>query len=71
MLLGKEAKAQASPILEISANDVVCSHGCAVAEPDKEELFYMRQRGLTLQQARNMIVDSFAGTTFELFADTE
>ena len=71
LLLSKDAKAQASPILEISANDVVCSHGCAVAEPDKEELFYMRQRGLTLQQARNMIVDSFAGTTFELFADDE
>ncbi len=64
LLLSKEAKAQASPILEISANDVMCSHGCTVAEPDKEELFYMQQRGLSMEQSKQMIVDSFAGTTF-------
>ena len=68
LLLSKEAKAQASPILEISANDVLCAHGCTVAEPDKEELFYMRSRGLNMKQARAMIVDSFAGTTFENFS---
>ena len=65
LLLSKDAKAQASPILEISANDVMCSHGCTVAEPDKEQLFYMRSRGLTLEQAREMIVESFANSTFE------
>ena len=65
LLLSKEAKAQASPILEICANDVMCSHGCTVAEPDMEELFYMRQRGLPLETAKSIIVDSFAGTTFE------
>ncbi len=64
LLLSKDAKAQASPILEISANDVMCSHGCTVAEPDREELFYMQQRGLNLAQAKQMIVDSFAGSTF-------
>ncbi len=65
LLLSKDAKAQASPILEISANDVLCSHGCTVAEPDKEQLFYMRSRGLTLLQAREMIVESFSNSTFE------
>lgn len=65
LLLSKDAKAQASPILEISANDVLCSHGCTVAEPDKEQLFYMRSRGLSLEQSREMIVESFANSTFE------
>lgn len=65
LLLSDRAKSQASPILEISANDVMCSHGCTVAEPDKEELFYMFQRGLDEKRALDMVVESFAGTTFE------
>ncbi len=69
LLLNRDALAQASPILEICANDVECSHGCAVAEPDAEELFYMRQRGLPLDIAREMIVESFAATTFALLPD--
>lgn len=71
LLLSKNAVSQASPILEISANDVMCSHGCTVAEPDKEELFYMQQRGLTDALAREMIVESFAGTTFEKIPQSE
>lgn len=32
MMLSDTAKSQASPILEISCNDVACSHGCTVSE---------------------------------------
>lgn len=69
VLLSPEAKSQASPILEICANDVLCSHGCTVAEPDKEQLFYMRSRGLSLETAREMLVESFANSTFEHVGD--
>lgn len=69
VLLSPEAKSQASPILEICANDVLCSHGCTVAEPDKEQLFYMRSRGLPLEAAREMLVESFANSTFAHVGD--
>lgn len=64
LLLSDKAKAQASPVLEIRANDVVCSHGCTVSNPDADQLFYMRQRGLNLADARRLIVRSFAETAF-------
>lgn len=71
LLLSNDAQAQASPILEICANDVSCSHGCTVAKPDSEELFYMRQRGLRLDEAKRLIVEGFAENTFEhLSADS-
>lgn len=61
------AKTQASPVLEIMANDVECSHGCTVSKPDPEELFYMNQRGLNTAEALELITESFAKSTFEKF----
>jgi len=63
--LSDEAKTQASPILEIMANDVECSHGCSVSKPDAEEVFYMNQRGLSEADALDMIARGFAQNTFE------
>lgn len=65
LALSDFAKTQASPILEIMANDVECSHGCTVSKPDPEEVFYMNQRGLTTAAALGLITKSFAQTTFE------
>ena len=63
--LSDSAKTQASPILEIMANDVECSHGCTVSKPDAEEVFYMNQRGLPEDMALALITEGFARTTFE------
>ncbi len=63
--LSDSAKTQTSPILEIMANDVECSHGCTVSKPDFEEVFYMNQRGLSEADALEMITQGFAQTTFE------
>ncbi len=71
LLMSEKALAQASPILEICANDVACSHGCTVAEPDPEELFYMFQRGLAPDSAMRLMVRSFAESTFEKLSDRE
>ena len=71
LLLSDEAKAQAAPVLEICANDVACSHGCAVSKPDDDQLFYMHQRGLSLDDARGLIVKSFAETTFAEIGDRQ
>ena len=61
------ARTHASPVLEIMANDVECSHGCTVTKPDPEELFYMNQRGLNPTEALGLITESFAKSTFEKF----
>ena len=71
LLLSKKAKAQASPILEIMANDVSCSHGCAVARPDSEQIFYMQSRGLSEREAQELLIGGFANEVLDRISDLE
>ena len=59
LLLGAEARADSIPKLEILADDVKCSHGATVGPVDKEQLFYLNSRGLTLKEAEELIVIGF------------
>ena len=52
LLLSKRAHADAIPGLEIQANDVRCTHAAAVAQVDPEQLFYLRSRGLPLEDGQ-------------------
>lgn len=47
------------PQLLIYADDVRCSHGATVGQPDEEALFYMRQRGLSEADARRLQIEGF------------
>ena len=49
----------AQPMLEIYADDVKCSHGSTVGRLDESALFYLRQRGIPLQQARQLLIQAF------------
>ena len=46
LLLSKKAHADAIPGLEILANDVRCTHAAAIAQIDRDQLFYLRSHGL-------------------------
>jgi Fe-S cluster assembly scaffold protein SufB len=59
VLLLDSAIAESLPTLEIEANDVKASHGSTTSRINEEQLFYLQSRGLTAQQARNMIVSGF------------
>ena len=59
LLLSKQAHADAIPGLEIEANDVRCTHAAAVAQVDREQLYYLRARGLPEPQAKRLIIDGF------------
>lgn len=59
LLLSPKAKAMSKPNLEIYADDVKASHGATVAQPKKEELFYLQTRGLTIEQARWQLARGF------------
>jgi Fe-S cluster assembly protein SufD len=59
LLLSKQAHADAIPGLEIEANDVRCTHAVAVAQVDREQLYYLRARGLPEPRAKRLIVDGF------------
>ena len=59
LILSDEAVSNAKPNLEIFADDVKASHGATVAQPDAEELFYLRSRGLSFEESRAMLVRGF------------
>lgn len=60
LLLSPEARMQSKPQLEIYADDVKCSHGMTTGQLSSEALFYMRQRGISLEEARLMLSNAFA-----------
>jgi Fe-S cluster assembly protein SufD len=59
LLLSTKAHADAIPGLEIEANDVRCTHAAAVAQIDREQLYYLRARGLDEEAARGLIIEAF------------
>ena len=59
LLLSDTAEVDVKPELEIFADDVKCSHGAASGELDEEQLFYMRSRGIGLQEARQILIDAY------------
>lgn len=59
LLLGKNAKAVAIPELEIECDDVKASHAATVGQIDPEQVFYLQQRGLSSNQAVELIVKAF------------
>jgi len=66
LLLSKGALAHARPQLEIYANDVRCTHGATIGRLDENAVFYLRSRGLSDAEARNLLVGAFAGEVLEL-----
>jgi Fe-S cluster assembly protein SufD len=65
LLLSDEAQVNSNPQLEIFADDVKCTHGAAIGQLDEEALFYLRARGLTSREARDMLIHAYAGEILE------
>ncbi len=59
LVLGEGTKNQADPTLEIKNNDVKASHGSTTGRINKDEVFYLMARGLSKNEAENLIVEGF------------
>ena len=59
LMLGDRARVVAMPTLEISADDITCSHGAAVCDLDENALFYLGSRGVNRAEARKLLLRSF------------
>lgn len=59
IVVGDRSRIETLPQLEIHADDVKCSHGATVGQNDEEALYYMRQRGLSLSDARRLQMQGF------------
>jgi Fe-S cluster assembly protein SufD len=69
LLLSKRAHADAIPGLEILANDVRCTHAAAIAQIDRDQLFYLRSHGLPQADAQRLVIEGFLQALVERFEE--
>jgi Fe-S cluster assembly protein SufD len=69
LLLSTEAHADAIPGLEIEADDVRCTHAAAIAQIDRDQLFYLTSRGLDSATAKQVIIEGFLESLVERLAE--
>jgi len=60
LLLAEDCVINTKPELEIFADDVKCTHGATIGQIDSEAIFYLRSRGIGLDEARTMLTLAFA-----------
>jgi Fe-S cluster assembly protein SufD len=69
LLLSPDAHADAIPGLEIEADDVRCTHAAAIAQIDRDQLFYLTSRGLDAATAKQVIIEGFLESLVERLAE--
>jgi Fe-S cluster assembly protein SufD len=69
LLLSTDAHADAIPGLEILADDVRCTHAAAIAQIDRDQLFYLTSRGLGPAEAKSLIIEGFLESLVERLAE--
>lgn len=62
LLLSDKAEVDAKPELVIHHDDVKAAHGCTVGQLDDKQLFYLKTRGMSDEEARQMLTFAFADT---------
>jgi Fe-S cluster assembly protein SufD len=65
LLLSETSTIDSKPQLEIYADDVKCSHGCTIGQLDENALFYMRSRGIGVEEAKAVLTYAFASEAIE------
>jgi len=71
LLLSNTCKINAKPELQISNDDVKCTHGATVGRLDDQELFYLASRGIDTATARDMLSRGFAEEVLFQLADRQ
>ena len=60
LLLSRAAVADTKPQLEISNDDVKCTHGASVGQIDRGQMFYLQSRGIPPREAEALLAHGFA-----------
>lgn len=71
LFLSDGARAFTKPNLRILNDDVKCKHGATSGSLEKENLFYLKSRGLSDEASRNLITKSFANEVLSQIKNPE
>jgi len=67
LLLSESSEIQSNPQLEINCEEVKCAHGSTTGNLDKEALFYLRSRGISLDEAKSVLIHGFVSKLISSF----
>lgn len=59
IILSEKCFVDSRPFLEILANDVFCTHGSTTGKLDKDQLYYLKTRGIEENHAKDLLIDGF------------
>ena len=65
LMLGSNCNATTIPYIENQNSKSDCSHEATTSKLDDEQLFYVMQRGLAQEDARNLIISGFCKEIFQ------
>lgn len=71
ILLDERGEADLKPELLIFAEDVKCAHGAAVGDLDDDALFYLKSRGLSDAEARDLLLRAFLSEAVDEIRDED
>lgn len=69
IVLSDEAEIDSQPMLEIFADDVQCTHGATVGRLDATAVFYLNSRGLSTQEAQQLLIQGFVSEVLSAIVD--
>ena len=69
LVLSEKAEMRTQPQLEIYADDVKATHGASTGQLDESALFYMQQRGIDKEKARQLLVNAFMKDVLTTISD--
>jgi Fe-S cluster assembly protein SufD len=59
LVIGEGTRNHAEPVMQIETNDVIASHSSSTGRVDENQLYYLQSRGLSREEAQNLLVDAF------------
>jgi Fe-S cluster assembly protein SufD len=65
LLISPQARVNTKPELQITADNVKCSHGATVSQLEADEIFYLQSRGLSETEARQLLIEAFVAEIIE------
>ena len=71
LLLSAHAEVDTKPEMEIYADDVIAAHGATVGQLDETAVFYLRSRGLSELEARQLLIRGFCRELVDNVSDEQ
>ena len=65
MLLGSKCAANTTPYIEVSNNSANIEHEASTSKISEEQLFYLQQRGISIEDAISTIISGFCKDVFK------